>query len=318
MQFRNLGTTGLKVSEVGLGCNNFGLRVDASGTAEVVAAALDSGVNFFDTADCYGETNSEVFLGQALGKRRGEVVIATKFGLPMGDSPLLKGASRRYVMRAAEASLRRLNTDYIDLYQIHLPDSETPILETLEALTDLVHQGKVRYIGCSNFSGWQVADADWTATAAGSSSFVSAQNQYSLLDRRVEKELIPACAHFGLGLLPYFPLASGLLTGKYQRNQAPPAGARLSNPGAAVTSSLNDANFDRLEALAHFAGESEHTLLQLAFCWLLSQPLISSVIAGATSPTQVQSNVAAAEDWRLNEEEMRRVATLSRYSKPSG
>ncbi len=314
MRFRNLGDTGLKVSEVGLGCNNFGMRVDASGTAAVVHAALDCGINFFDTADYYGKSQSEVFLGQALGKRRSEVVIATKFGLPMGDSPLTQGASRRYVMRAAEASLKRLNTDYIDLYQIHFPDPETPIQETLGALSDLVHQGKVRYIGCSNFSGWQLADADWTASAFGFESFVCAQNQYSLLDRRVEKEVIPACEHFGLGLLPYFPLASGLLTGKYQRNHEPPQGTRLSSPNPGVGTSLSDAKFDRVEALAGFAEEREHTLLQLAFCWLLSQPVISSVIAGATSAGQVQSNVAAAKDWRLQAEEMQVVAEISRHS----
>lgn len=314
MEFRNLGDTGLKVSEVGLGCNNFGMRVDASGTAAVVAAALDGGINFFDTADYYGHSQSEVYLGQALGKRRQEVIIATKFGLPMGDSPLDKGASRRYIMQAVEASLQRLNTDYIDLYQIHFPDPDTPIQETLAALDDLVHQGKVRYLGCSNFSGWQLADADWTAAAFGYAAFVSAQNQYSLLDRRAEKEVIPACEHFGLGLLPYFPLASGLLTGKYRRGQPPPEGTRLSNPSPAVTTALSDANFDVVEALTRFAEERGHNLLELALCWLLSQPVVSSVIAGATAPEQVTGNISAALNWRLTEEEMQVVAELSRRS----
>jgi len=314
MEFRNLGDTGLKVSEVGLGCNNFGMRVDASGTAAVVAAALDGGINFFDTADYYGHSQSEVYLGQALGKRRQEVIIATKFGLPMGDSPLDKGASRRYIMQAVEASLQRLNTDYIDLYQIHFPDPDTPIQETLAALDDLVHQGKVRYLGCSNFSGWQLADADWTAAAFGYAAFVSAQNQYSLLDRRAEREVIPACEHFGLGLLPYFPLASGLLTGKYRRGQPPPEGTRLSNPSPAVTTALSDANFDVVEALTRFAEERGHNLLELALCWLLSQPVVSSVIAGATAPEQVTGNISAALNWRLTEEEMQVVAELSRRS----
>ncbi|NJN52553.1 MAG: aldo/keto reductase, partial [Gammaproteobacteria bacterium] len=206
MQYRRLGRSGLKVSEVGLGCNNFGGRVDAAGTRAVVDAALGAGINFFDTADVYGKTRSEQFLGAALKGRRADVVVATKFGMPAGDGALAHGGSRRYIMQAVEGSLGRLETDYIDLYQMHLPDVETPIDETLRALDDLVTQGKVRYLGCSNYSGWQIADADWCAKHFGATRFITAQNAYSLLDRNIEAEVIPACERFGLSLLPYFPL----------------------------------------------------------------------------------------------------------------
>ena len=221
MEFRNLGNSGLKVSTVGLGCNNFGMRIDADQTRAVVHAALDAGINFFDTADVYGGQKSEVFLGQALkGIDRDSVVIATKFAMPTGEGR--QGASRRYIMSAVEASLDRLGTGYIDLYQQHRPDPDTPIEETLRALDDLVSAGKVRYLGNSNFNGWQLADADWTARSEGLNRFVSAQNHYNLLDRRIEREVLPACERFGLGQLPYFPLASGLLTGKYDRGQPAP------------------------------------------------------------------------------------------------
>src|ERR1700741_44931 len=215
MNRRRLGTSDLEVSEIGLGCNNFGGRMDQAQTQAVVDAALEAGINFFDTADVYGGTHSEEFLGQALGKRRSQVVLATKFGLQMGDDPRAKGASRRWVTQAVEDSLRRLNTDYIDLYQLHSPDPATPIEETLRALDDLVRAGKVRYIGCSNFAAWQMVDAEWTGKHLDLHGFPSCQNEYSLLVRSVERELIPAMQKFGLGLLPYFPLASGLLTGKY-------------------------------------------------------------------------------------------------------
>ncbi len=310
MEFRRLGDSGLKVSEVGLGCNNFGMRIEQAETDAVVAAALDAGIILFDTADIYGGTRSEVMLGQALGARRPEIVLATKFAMPLGAGPDQRGGSRRYVIKAAEASLKRLGTDYIDLYQMHQPDPDTPIEETLRALDDLVTAGKVRYIGNSNFAGWQIADADWIARGEHLNRFVSAQNNYSLLERKVEFEVIPACKRFGLGLLPYFPLASGLLTGKYRRGEAPGQDTRLAAWGARGAQALNDKNFDRLEALSAYAEERGHTLLELAFAWLLGHASVSSVIAGATRPDQVKAN-AAAGAWRLTPDEVAEVSKLA-------
>lgn len=313
MEYRNLGGTGLKVSVVGIGCNNFGRRCDEATTASVVDAALDAGVNFFDTADVYGPRGlSEEYLGKALkGKDRSQVVIATKFGMQMGENELMRGASRRYIMNAVEDSLRRLNTDYIDLYQQHAPDPSTPIEETLRALDDLVRDGKVRYLGNSNFTGWQVADADWMARSASLNRFATAQNQYSLLDRRLEREVVPACERFGIGILPYFPLASGMLTGKYARGSEPPEGTRMAAWGDRAKAALSDQNFDIVEKLTAFAEERGHTILELAMSWLASKPYISSVIAGATSPEQVMTNAAAA-GWKLTDEEMEQVAELSK------
>ena len=302
MEQRRLGNSGLFVSEVGLGCNNFGGRMDEAGTCAVVDAALDAGINLLDTADMYGGSLSEEYLGRALKGRRDDVVLATKFGFSMGEGPHRRGASRRYIVSALEASLRRLDTDYIDLYQLHFPDPHTPIDETLRALDDCVRAGKVRYIGCSNFSGWQIADAHWTAARDRLNPFVSAQNLMSLLERDVLREVIPACDHFGLGMLPYFPLASGLLTGKYRRGEAAPEGTRLG--AARAARALSERNFDRVEALAAFAEERGRSLLELAFGWLLSTPAVSSVIAGATSPEQVRANVAAST-MRLDETEMK-------------
>jgi aryl-alcohol dehydrogenase-like predicted oxidoreductase len=307
MKMRRLGTSGLKVSEVGLGCNNFGMRIDAKATQEVVDAALDAGITLFDTADIYGGTKSEEFLGKALGKHRQDITLATKFGMRIGDDPLRMGGSRRWIMRAVEDSLSRLGTDYIDLYQFHAPDADTPIDETLRALDDLVTQGKVRYIGNSNFSGWQIADADWTA--AGGARFVSAQNLYSLLERKVEFEVLPACEHFGLGFLPFFPLASGLLSGKYKRGEKPPEGTRLAAWGARGAAAMSDKNFDKVEKLEAWAEERGHTILELAFAWLLGHEVVSSVIAGATSPEQVKTN-AATSGWRLTPEEVKEVGDL--------
>ena len=309
MEFRQLGHSGLSVSEIGLGCNNFGGRVDQSGTKRVVDAAMDHGITLFDTADVYGGSNSEVFLGKALGSKRSDVIIATKFGMAMGQDALSRGGSRRYIMKAVEASLDRLGTDYIDLYQIHFPDPATPIDETLSALDDLVRSGKVRYIGSSNFSSWQIADADWTARSEGYSRFVSAQNHMNLFERAVVHEVIPGCRHFGLGMLPYFPLASGLLTGKYVRGEPAPEGTRLANAGARAGRALSDHNFDRLEALTNFADERSRTLLELAVGWLLSFEEVSSVIAGATREEQIHGNVEGA-GMRLDADEMREVATL--------
>ncbi len=312
MEYRNLGATGLKVSVVGIGCNNFGRRCDAVATAAVVDAALDVGINFFDSADIYGPNGlSETYLGQAMqGKDRSSLIIASKFANPMGAGDLMRGASRRYIMNAVEASLKRLGTDYIDLYQQHVPDDQTPIEETLRALDDLIRSGKVRYIGHSNFNGWQLADADWTARHQGLNRFVTAQNHYSLIDRRIEKDVVPAAKHFGIGILPYFPLASGLLTGKYQRGEAAPQGTRLAAWGERGAAALSEQNFAIVEKLTDFARDSGHSLLELAMSWLATKPYISSVIAGATSPSQVEQNAAAAS-WRLSDDEMAIVNELS-------
>jgi len=307
MNVRRLGNSGLKVSVVGLGCNNFGMRIDEAQTQVVVDAAIDAGITLFDTADVYGGTKSEEFLGKALGKRRQEIVLATKFGMQVGQDPKKRGGSRKWIMTAVEDSLRRLGTDYIDLYQHHQPDADTPVDETLRALDDLVTQGKVRYLGNSNYTGWQIADADWTA--AGQTRFVSAQNQFSLLERGVEKEVLPACEHFGLGFLPFFPLGSGLLSGKYRRGEAPPENSRLAAWGARGAQALSDANFDRVEALEGWAKERGHTILDLAFAWLLGHEVVSSVIAGATTAEQVKTNAATAE-WRLTPDEVEEVGKL--------
>jgi aryl-alcohol dehydrogenase-like predicted oxidoreductase len=309
MQMRRLGDSGLKVSEVGLGCNNFGMRIDQTQTQAVVDAAIEAGVTLFDTADIYGGTQSEVFLGNALGKRRKDIVLATKFGMRIGDDERRRGGSRRWIMQAVEDSLQRLGTDYIDLYQLHTPDPDTPVGETLRALDDLVTQGKVRYLGNSNFTGWQIADADWTARTEHCTRFVSAQNLYSLLERKVEHEVLPACEHFGLGFLPFFPLASGLLSGKYRRGEPPPQDSRLAAWGPRGAQALNEKNFDRVEKLTAWAQERGHTILELAFAWLLGHPVVSSVIAGATSPEQVRTN-AAAGGWKLTLQEVKEVSEL--------
>ena len=302
MTYRRLGDSGLVVSTVGIGCNNFGRKLDADGTREVVEAALDAGITLFDTADIYGTPHgsSESLLGAALKGRRDEVVLATKFGMDMeGLNGRDFGArgSRRYIVRAVEASLRRLETDHIDLYQLHQPDPATPIEETLAALDDLVRSGKVRYLGNSQFSGWQIADADWTARAGNLTRFVSAQNQYSLLSRAVETEVVPACERFGLGLLPFFPLDSGLLSGKYRRGERPPAGTRMAD--ARYAPWFERADWDTIEALTAFGAERGRSLLEVAIAGLAARPAVTSVIAGATSAEQVQAN-AAAGGWELS------------------
>jgi aryl-alcohol dehydrogenase-like predicted oxidoreductase len=296
MRYGRLGDSGLAVSVVGLGCNNFGRRIDSDTSHAVVDTAIAAGVTLFDTADSYGTPpgTSEQFLGEALKGHRDDVIVATKFGHDLrGANGPDWGArgSRRYVLRAVEASLRRLNTDWIDLYQLHYPDEETPVEETLATLTDLVKEGKVRYIGCSNVAGWQVADAAWTASSAGLAGFISVQNEYSLLDRSIEAEVVPACERFGLGVLPYFPLAQGLLTGKFRRGEPAVPGTRL----ATRPEVLDSADWDVVEALAAFAEEGDMGLLDVAIGWLAAQPAVASVIAGATRPEQVRANVAAAE-----------------------
>ena len=311
MEYRNLGDSGLKISLAGLGCNNFGMKIDAEQTRAVVHRALDEGVTFFDTADIYGRRGgSEEMLGKALGPRRRDVIVASKFGMPMGDGPYLRGGSRRYVMAAAEASLKRLGTDYIDVYQIHQPDPETPQEETLAALDDLVRAGKVRYLGNSNFSGWEVADAAWISRTRGSARYVSAQNQYNLLDRRIERDLLPACRKFGLGMLPYFPLASGFLTGKYRRGAEAPAGTRLALMAPMAKQVMTDQNFATLEKLEEFSRQRGHTMVELAMSWLACQPTVSSVISGATLPEQVTENVKACQ-WKLSAEELKEVDTIT-------
>ena len=303
MTYRQLGTSGLTVSVVGIGCNNFGARMADEDVPQVVDAAIDAGVNLFDTADIYGGAGgSETLLGAALKGKRDQVVLATKFGADMkgtnGPDWGVRG-SRRYIRLAVEASLRRLQTDWIDLYQMHLPDPQTPIEETLAVLTDLVQEGKVRYLGSSNFAGWQVLDADWTARSAGLETFVSDQSEYSWLSRGIEAELVPALEHTGKGLLPYFPLASGLLTGKYKRGADAPAGSRL----AAQPDRVAKADFDTIEALEKFAADRGASMLQVAVGGLAAMPTVASVIAGATSVEQVRSNVEAGT-WQPSSEDL--------------
>ena len=296
MQERNLGKSGLRVSLVGLGCNNFGGRIDLEATRKVVHKALDCGITLFDTADTYGERGgSENFLGQLLGERRKDIVLATKFGMPMDDAGRLKGGSRRYIMGAVEASLKRLRTDWIDLYQLHTYDPLTPIEETLRALDDLIRSGKVRYIGCSNLPAWRVVEAQWTAGTEHLSAFVSCQDEYSLIVREIEKDLLPAMEAYGMSLLPYFPLASGLLTGKYTRGAKMPEGARLSVTQRLADRYMTPANWRIVEGLRELAQKRGWSMLDLAFSWLAAKPVTASVIAGATKPEQVEQNVKAVK-----------------------
>ena len=317
MRYRHLGPSGLTVSSVGLGCNNFGGRIDLERTRAVVDAALDAGVTLLDTADIYGNCGgSEELLGQVLKGRRSQVVLATKWGhqltdMGYGEVAGAKGG-RGYIRRAVEASLRRLQTDYIDLYQLHMPDPVTPIEETLAAAHELVQEGKVRYLGHSNFAGWQVARAAHVAKELNATPFISAQNHYSLLERDVEREVIPACEAYGLGMLPFFPLAMGLLTGKVKRETGPPEGSRLSGRREYVT----DDKLDRVEALERWAAEHERSLLEVAIGGLGAQPTVASVISGATSPEQVYANVAAGE-WEPAPDELAEIDTLAPTRRPA-
>jgi len=302
--YRTLGQSGLRISQVGLGANNFGGRIDADASRKVIDAALEHGINFFDTADVYGNKGgSESIIGEVLGARRKGVVIATKFGNVIDEAKGLKGASRQYIVSAVEASLRRLKTDWIDLYQLHRPDPATPIDETLRALDDLVRGGKVRYIGASNLPAWQVVEAQFIARELGTHRFISSQDEYSLLKRDAEHELLPALNAYGIGLLPFFPLANGLLTGKYKRGEVPPAGTRLAADGARADRLLSEGNLRIVERLTGFAQERGHSLLDLAFSWLLANPAVSSVIAGATKPEQIAQNVKAG-GWQLTVAEL--------------
>ncbi len=310
MEYRNLGGSGLMVSEIGLGSNNFGTRIDEKSSTAIIRNALDAGINYIDTADWYGNRGgSEEIIGRAVAGKRNDVIIATKFGFAMGEGPNDRGGSRHHIMQAVEASLRRLNTDYIDVYQFHLPDPSTPIEETLRALDDLMHAGKVRYIGCSNFDAWQLCEALWTSSVENLASFVTVQCRYNILDRSIEHELVPCCKAYDVGVIPWGPLAGGFLSGKYYRAESAPAGTRLA--AVPIYGNLwNEATFGKLDKLQAFARKNNRELSDLALAWLLAQPWISTVITGATSTEQITENIAATS-WKLSEKEF---AELSRIT----
>ncbi|MFC2012704.1 aldo/keto reductase [Chloroflexota bacterium] len=307
MEYRRLGKSGLKVSEIGLGTNNLGGRTDEQTSINIISHALELGVNFIDTAELYTRGRSEEIVGKAVKRKRSQVIIATKFGYPGAVGPDQQRASRNYIMRAVDASLRRLNTDYIDLYYVHYPESETPIQETLRALDDLVRDGKVRYIGCSNFDAWQICEALWTSQYNNRESFITVQSRYNLLDRSIERELVPCCQTYGVGVIPWGPLASGFLTGKYRRSQKIAARAPLASP--IYRDFLTDTNFDRIAKLKIFAKERGHNIGELAIAWLLSHPWLGSVIAGATSVEQLSLNATAAS-WKLTEEDAAQLGNI--------
>jgi len=310
MEYRNLGRAGVKVSAIGIGCNQFGGKVDQEGTKAIVHRALDLGINFFDTANVYGNPDgrSEEFLGAALEGLRDRVVLATKGRFKMGEGPNDLGASRYHILNAVEGSLRRLGTDHIDLYQIHAWDETTPVEETMRALDDLVRAGKVRYIGASQYSAWQLSRSNDVAEMMGWERFVTIQAHYHMLERNAERELLPYCTWAKVGLLPYFPLAGGFLTGKYTRGEPPPAGSR-GEKSPYVQKYLTDANFDKLDKLRAFAESRGHTLFDLAFAWLLGREQIPSVIAGATDPDQVTAN-ASTVGWKLSAEDLAELKEL--------
>lgn len=312
MQQRNLGNSGLKVSLVGLGCNNFGGdRIDLEASRKVLNKAFDLGITLIDTADTYGNRGEcEKILGECLGARRKDIVLATKCGLPMDEAGTLKGASRRYIMSAIDASLKRLKTDWIDLYIIHRPDPQTPIEETLRTLDDLVRAGKVRYTGCSTFAAWQVVDAHWTARHHNLNHFVTCQDEYNLLKRGIEKDLPTVMQNHGLSLIPHTPLASGLLTGKYRRNAPMPAGARMTREKRQADRWISNANWEMVERLTAFAEARGHNLLELAMSWLAARPTVASIIAGATSPEQLELNARAAA-WPLSANDLAEIDQLT-------
>ena len=310
MEYRKLGESELKVSEIGLGGNNFGDWADEQTSIAVVNHALDMGVNFIDTADVYGNKQSEVFVGKAVKDKRSQVIIATKFGRDEVHGPAKRGGSRQYIMNAIESSLKRLQSDYIDLYQFHLPDPVTPIEETLRALDDLVKSGKVRYIGCSNFAAWQLCDALWTSRVTNLYSFITLQVRYNLIERQIETEVVPYCQAHGIAVIPWGPLAGGFLTGKYRKGEKPAPDARLSGPTKIYDHYLTgEDNWTKLAELESFATERGHTVGELAIAWLLAKPVVSTVIVGARKIEQVSANVAAAE-WELTAEEVKEVEAL--------
>ena len=306
MEYRQLGRSGLQVSVIGLGTNNFGRRLDKRDTETVINHALDVGINIIDTSNSYSAGVSEQFIGHALKGQRQRAIIATKVSSRMADGPNNAGNSRQHITAEVENSLKRLCTDYIDLYQIHWTDPNTPIEETLRALDDLVHQGKVRYIGCSNFMAWQLCESVWTSRTQGLSSFISVQPKYNILDREIEAELVPFCTEYGVGILPYYPLANGFLTGKYHRGEDAPKGTRLAEGDRGM---FTADNFALLEALQAFASERDHTVLELAFAWLLANPAVGSVIAGASTAEQVEGN-AKTVGWQLTVEEMQMLQAI--------
>jgi aryl-alcohol dehydrogenase-like predicted oxidoreductase len=312
MQIRNLGGSGLRVSAVGLGCNNFGQRIDLEASRKVIHKALDLGITLFDTADIYSNMGgSENVIGAVLGDRRKDIVLATKYSKPMSEDGTKQGASRRYIFEAVEASLKRLKTDYIDLYQQHDYDPLTPIEETMRALDDLVRSGKVRYIGNSNFPAWRVAEAEYVARAMNVNRFVSCQDEYSLVVRDIEKDLLPAAAEYKLGVLPFFPLASGLLTGKYKKGEAAPGDTRFGKVPRLRERYVTPRNETIVEKLQAFAEKSGHSMLELAFSWLASRPQVSSVIAGATRVEQVEQNVKAIS-WALSAQELAEIDGITK------
>lgn len=312
MEQRTLGSSGLKVSLVGLGCNNFGGdRCDYEASRKVVYKALDLGINHIDAADTYGNRGEcEEILGRCLGDRRKDIVLVTKCGIQMDDAGMKRGASRRYVMSAIDASLKRLKTDWLDLFFIHRPDPQTPIEETLRTLDDLVRAGKVRYTGCSTFAPWQLVEAQWTARHHNLNHFVTCQDQYNLLNREIEHELVPVMQSYGVGLIPHTPLAAGLLSGKYQRNAPMPVGARMTREKRQADRWISDGNWKTVENLSAFAAARGHNLLELAMSWLAARPAVASIIAGATAPEQVELN-ARAVNWRLSAEELAQIDQLT-------
>jgi len=309
MDYRQLGNSGLKVSAIGLGGNNFGWWADERTSITVVNQAFDQGINFIDTADMYDRGRSEEFIGKALKGKRDKAIIATKFGYPMSDDPNDSGASRHHIMSAVENSLRRLQTDYIDYYQVHHPDPTTPIEETLRALDDLVRAGKVRYIGCSNFAAWQLNEALWTSQANGLETFASIQSRYNILERQLENEVVPCCQAHGIGVIPWGPLAGGFLTGKYSRENRSAVDGRLSGTNRLYENIITKENWNKLAKLQTFALECGHTMAELALAWLLSKPWVSTVIAGARTVEQVSANIAAAE-WKLTPDDIKEIEAI--------
>ena len=313
MEYRKLGNSGLKVSGLSLGANNFGWWIDEQTSIGVINHALEIGINFIDTADMYDRGRSEEFVGKAIKGKRSDVIIATKFGQKMGEGPNDQGGSRYYIMKAVDASLRRLQTDYVDLYQMHLPDPATPIEETLRTLDDLVKAGKVRYIGCSNFAGWQLSEALWTSRVNNLHPFVTVQMKYNFFERQIEQELVPCCNSHGIGVIPWGPLAGGFLTGKYHRGEQPPTPATGTMPAKAFHHLYNpiitDENWERLGKLDAFAKTRGHKVGELAIAWLLWHPWLSTVIAGATKPEQLDANVAGA-NWKLTAEEVAQIEQI--------
>ena len=312
MEYRNLGRSGLKVSAIGLGGNTFGNGADEAQTARIIHRALDIGVNFIDTADVYSRGVSEQFVGKALKGRRHEALIATKVRGKMGDLPNDEGLSRKHIMDGIEKSLQRLETDYVDLYQVHQVDANTPIYETLSALDTLVQQGKVRYIGCSNFAAWQICEALWAADRKNVTPFVSVQPRYNIFDRAIERELVPFCKQYGIGIIPYSPLAGGILTGKYKEGEAPPPDTRAGRQER-MRNQLNADTLGKVSALRKWAEDKGHTVGELALSWLLSRPEVSTIIAGATRPEQVDANAKAA-DWKLTPDELKEIDQASGVS----